>query len=149
MSPDLPSSRLTGASLFICLRKKAYEGKSDVASYLVPKIQAFGGIPDLGWLQLIRSRFSNIMCSKNEVSWQPEYTEWTGFSNKGFFSTLSPWLYSKKSLNASGSIVKEYFREHVTSLSHTDWLPVSGGSKVTSQSRHPIFTVTSEDIIKQ
>ena len=48
----------------------------------------WGQCYDLGWLQLVRSSFSNIMCPKNEVSWLPEYTEWPGYCIHGFFL---PW----------------------------------------------------------
>ena len=44
---------------------------------------------DLGLLQLVWSRFSNMMYPKNEVSWLPEYTEWPGVSINGF--VLSWW----------------------------------------------------------
>ena len=43
---------------------------------------------DLRLPQLVRSRFSNFMCPKNEVSWLPEYTERPGCSISGFFSTI-------------------------------------------------------------
>ncbi len=50
----------------------------------------WGQCYDLGLLQLVRSRFSNVMCPKNEVSWLPEYTEWPGYSINGFFL---PWWH--------------------------------------------------------
>ena len=40
---------------------------------------------DLGLLQLVSSRFSNIICPKNEVSILAEYTEWPGYSINGYF----------------------------------------------------------------
>ncbi len=39
----------------------------------------WGQCYDLWMLQLVRSRFSNIMCPNIEVSWLPEYTEWPGY----------------------------------------------------------------------
>lgn len=68
-------------------------------SCLVPTLQASGGqCYDLGLMQLVSSRFSNIMCPKNEVSWLPEYTEWPGYSINGFFSSLMAWAYSKMTM---------------------------------------------------
>ena len=58
----------------------------------------WGQCYDLGWLQLVRSSFSNIMCPKNEVSWLPEYTEWPGYSINGFFSSLMARAYSKMTM---------------------------------------------------
>ncbi len=49
----------------------------------------WGQCYDLGMLQLVRSRFSNVMCPKNEVSWLPEYTEWPGYSISGFSRAYS------------------------------------------------------------
>ena len=50
----------------------------------------WGQCCNLGWLQLVRSSFSNIMCPKNEVSWLPEYTEWPHSSTSVFFL---PWWH--------------------------------------------------------
>lgn len=38
-------------------------------------------------LLLVRSRVRNSMCSKIEISWQPEYPQWPGYSIIGFFSS--------------------------------------------------------------
>lgn len=38
----------------------------------------------LGFQQLVRSRFSNAMCPKNETSWRPEHPEWPVYSICGF-----------------------------------------------------------------
>ena len=51
---------------------------------------------DLGLLQLVRSRFRNVICPKNEVSWLPEYFEWPGYSTRGILlSSLMTRAYSK------------------------------------------------------
>ena len=50
----------------------------------------WGQCNDLGFLQLVRSSFSNIMCLKDEVSWLPEYTKWPGQSISVFFL---PWWH--------------------------------------------------------
>ena len=43
------------------------------SSCLVPTVQTCGGqCYDLGLLQLVRSRFSNVMSPKNLVSWLPQ-----------------------------------------------------------------------------
>ncbi len=58
----------------------------------------WGQCYDLGLLQLVKHRFSNIMCPKNEVSWLPEYTEWPGYLINGFFLPLMARAYSKMTM---------------------------------------------------
>ena len=80
----------------LCSRVMAHQGKkrgrwSDAP--IMPSAyyaRLLGQCYDLGLLQLVRSRFSNIMCPKKEVSWLPEYTEWPGYSINGFFL---PWWH--------------------------------------------------------
>ena len=50
----------------------------------------WGQFYDLGFLQLVRSSFSNIMCPTNEASRLPEYTERPGYSINGF---PLPWWH--------------------------------------------------------
>ena len=66
----------------------------------------WGQCYDLGLLQLLRSRFSNIMCPKNEVSWLPEYTEWPGYSINGSYSkmTMSGFMGLRLWKSGSGSM---------------------------------------------
>ena len=84
MSPDLPCSR-------VMLHQGKKRGRWSDAP-IMPSVYCtslWGQCYDLGWLQLVRSNFSNIQCLKNEVSWPPEYTEWPRSSTNGFF--LSWW----------------------------------------------------------
>ena len=91
MSPDLP------------LRREA--NKVMQPSCLEPTIHTCIHIQylwencyDLGLLKLVRSRFSNVMCPKNEVGSLTEYTEWPGYSLNYFFSSLIAWAYSRMTM---------------------------------------------------
>ena len=71
---------------------------------------------DLGLLQLVRSRFSNIMCPKNEVSWLPEYTEWPDYSINGFF--LPQWHRHTLNMTMPGFIRLKLWKRGSRSMRH-------------------------------
>ena len=85
MSPDLPCSR-------VMLHQGKKRGRWSDAPIMPSACctSLWGQCYDVGLLQLVRSRFSSIMCPKNEASWLPEYTEWPGFYIIGFFL---PWWH--------------------------------------------------------
>ena len=86
----------------------------------------WGQCYDLGLLQLVRSKFSNIMCPKNEVSWLPEYIEWPRSSTNGFFL---PWWHGHiprwQCQGSSDSNCERMVQGALDIISHIDWLPQS------------------------
>lgn len=76
----------------------------------------WGQCCDLGLLQLVRSRFSNIMCPKTEISWLSEYSRL--FHQWIFFFLDDMGIFQDFARLHEAQTVKELLRKHGIIFTH-------------------------------